>query len=260
MVLHRMGPSIARAPKRARWLRSLVREHRDSIPEGAGPAGQPLHPFTVGVLALRHPSNGTVVTVAPMDQSPHKSRLLAQLAKAHDAYHYMKDDKGGRVPTKADQEGLNRRRHAAQRAIGAFLEWAHAEGDIPSEHLILLVELVSCLEDLNRGRQPKLMKPAPREKRGNPGLPQGHAFKLGTACAAIHILSDKADSVENVEKEVARAIGMKVGALKSWRKGFNAGSKGPQARIAYENVLQICRQQDDPHEAVRRLLRKMRGH
>jgi hypothetical protein len=194
-------------------------------------------------------------------QPPHKSRLSAQLAEAHDAHHYMKDDKGGRVPTKVDQEGLNRRRHAAQRAIGAFLEWAHAEGDIPSEHLILLVELVSCLEDLNRGRQPELMKPAPREKQGNPGLSQGRAVRLGFACAAIDILSDnRADSVDNVEKEVARAIGMKVGALKSWRKAFNAGSKDPQARIAYDRVLQICRQRDDPPEAARRLLRRVRGH
>jgi hypothetical protein len=173
----------------------------------------------------------------------------------------MKDDKGGRVPIRADQEGLNRRRHAAQRAIGAFLEWAHAEGDIPSEHLYLLTELVSGLEDLNRGRQPELLKPALREERGNPGLSQERAFKLGTACAAIDILSDnRADSVENVEKEVAGAIGMEVGALKSWRKAFNAGSKDPQARIAYDGVLQICRQQDDPPQAARRLLRKMRGH
>jgi hypothetical protein len=194
------------------------------------------------------------------DRSPHKSRLLAQLAEAHDAWHYMKDDKGGRVPTRADQEGLNRRRHAAQLAVGALLEWAYAEGDIPSEHLILLVELVSGLEDLNRGRKPELMKPAPREKRGNPGLSQGRAVRLGTACAAIDILSDnRADSVENVEKEVARAIGMEVGALKSWRKAFNAG-KHPQARVAYDGILpQICRQ-DDPHGAARRLLRKMRGH
>jgi hypothetical protein len=74
-------------------------------------------------------------------------------------------------------------------------------------------------------------------------------------------LSDnRADTIENVEKEVARAIGMEVGALKSWRKVFNAGSKDPQARIAYDHLLQICRQQDDPPEAARRLLRKMRGH
>jgi hypothetical protein len=194
-------------------------------------------------------------------QSPHKSRLLAQLAEAYGACRYMKDDKGERVPTRADQEGLNRRRHAAQRAIGAFLEWAHAEGDIPSEHLYLLTELVSGLEDLNRGRQPELLKPALREERGNPGLSQERAFKLGTACAAIDILSDnRADSVENVEKEVAGAIGMEVGALKSWRKAFNAGSKDPQARIAYDGVLEICRQDDDPPEAARRLLRKMRGY
>jgi hypothetical protein len=100
-----------------------VAEHRDSIPEGAV-AGRPAvaHHSTVDVLALRHPSKETVVTVAPMDQSPHKSRLLAQLAEAHDAWHYMKDDKGERIPTKADQVGLNWRRHAAQQAIGAFLE------------------------------------------------------------------------------------------------------------------------------------------
>ena len=92
-------------------------------------------------------------------------------------------------------------------------------------------------------------------------MPQGRAFRLGTACAAIDILSDnRADTVENVETEVARAIGMEIGALKSWRKAFNAGSKDPQARIAYEDVVQICRQEDDPHEAARRLLRKMRGH
>jgi hypothetical protein len=203
----------------------------------------------------------TVVPVASMDQSSHKSRLLAQLAEAHDAWHYMKDDKGEGIPTMDDQMGLNRRRHAVQLAVGAFLDWAHAEGDIPSEHLILLVELISGLGDLNRGRRPDLLKPAPREKQGNPGLPQGDAFRLGTACAAIDILSEnRADSVENVEKEVARAIGMEVGALKSWRKAFNARRKDPQARMAYNGVLQICRQEDDPHEAARRLLRKMRGH
>jgi hypothetical protein len=239
-----------------------VGEHRDSIPEGAGAAGQPSH-----ILQRRcaYPTTsyfqGTVVPVAHMDQSPHKSRLLAQLAEAHDACHYMKDDKEGRVPTRADQEGLNRRRHAAQRAIGAFLDWAYAEGDIPSEHLYVLAELASGLGDLNQGKRPELLKPAPREKPGNPGLPQGDAFRLGTACAAIDILSEnRADSVENVEKEVARAIDMEVGALKSWRKAFNAGRKDPQARMAYDDVLQMCREEDDPHEAARRLLRKMRGH
>src|SRR5262245_61197695 len=62
-----LGPRTAPRSKRARarWSRSLVREQRDSILEGAGLAGQPSHPFTVGMLALRHPSNGTVETVAP---------------------------------------------------------------------------------------------------------------------------------------------------------------------------------------------------
>jgi hypothetical protein len=31
-----------------------VREHRDSIPKGAGPAGQPSHRLTVAMLAPRH--------------------------------------------------------------------------------------------------------------------------------------------------------------------------------------------------------------
>jgi hypothetical protein len=39
------GPDTAPSPRRTtRWLRSPLREHRDSIPEGAGPAGQPSHP------------------------------------------------------------------------------------------------------------------------------------------------------------------------------------------------------------------------
>ena len=105
------------------------------------------------------------------------------------------------------------------------------------------------------------MKPAPRNKVGNPGLLQEDAVRFGTACAAIDILSDsRADSVENAQNEVAGAIGMQPGALKSWRKAFNAGTKDPQARIAYDAILQICRQQNDPHEAAHTLLRKMRGH
>jgi hypothetical protein len=191
------------------------------------------------------------------DQSTHKAQLLAELAKAHEDWHYTKDAKGNRERTRVDQEGLNRRRNAVQRALSAFVEWAFAEADIPSEHLILLVELVSNLDDLNQGKQPELMKPAMREKRGNPGLSQGHAARLGTACAVIDILSIGSHGVRHVEKEVADAIGMKVGALKSWRKAFKAGSKDRHARIVYDNVLQICRQQDDPREAARRLLRKM---
>jgi hypothetical protein len=38
---------------RGGWSRWLVREHRDRIAEGAGPAGQPSHPFTVGSAAPR---------------------------------------------------------------------------------------------------------------------------------------------------------------------------------------------------------------
>src|SRR5262249_22842930 len=71
---------------RARWSRSLVREHRDSIPKGAGPAGQAVaHHSTVDVLTPRHlASKGTVVTVAPMAKKDDavSKRLAEEIAVA----------------------------------------------------------------------------------------------------------------------------------------------------------------------------------
>ena len=50
-----------------------MREHRDSLPKGAGPAGQPSHPFTVGMLAPRHLSRA-VMTVSHAQQAASRDR------------------------------------------------------------------------------------------------------------------------------------------------------------------------------------------
>jgi hypothetical protein len=158
------------------------------------------------------------------DQSSHKARLLENLAGAHETWCYTKSDKGSRERTKADQEGIRQRRYATQLVIGAFIEWAYAEGDIPGDHLLPLVNLAVVLSDLNLGRQPEFAKPSPRRRRGLTGKRE---FMLGTACAAVDFLSGgKRGEVEGAERKVARAIGMEIGALKSWRKAFNAGTRG----------------------------------
>jgi hypothetical protein len=60
---------------------------------------------------------------------------------------------------------------------------------------------------------------------------------LGTACAAVDFLSGgKRGEVESAEEKVARAIGMEIGALKSWRKAFKAGTRGQKARKAYDQM------------------------
>ena len=69
-----------------------MREHRDSIPEGAGPAGQPSRIFTVDVLALRHPPSSDGGDggddVSPTDNCPSddgalEKRILAALGRAN---------------------------------------------------------------------------------------------------------------------------------------------------------------------------------
>src|SRR6516165_6131730 len=63
---------------RARWLHSRVGEHRDSIPEGAGRPASRRTSSTVDVLALRQPSNGTVVTVGTMAKDETASKRSAE--------------------------------------------------------------------------------------------------------------------------------------------------------------------------------------
>ena len=174
-----------------------------------------------------------------------KARLLAELAEAHEIWCY----------TKADQEGITQRRYATQLVIGAFLEWAYAEGDIPSDHLLPLVNLAGVLSDLNSGRLPEFVRPSPRPRRGNPQLTVNREVMLGTACAAVDFLSGgKRGEVEGAERKVARAIGMKIGALKSWRKAFNAGTRGQTARKAYNEMKRTF----EEHGGALTLLEKIR--
>jgi hypothetical protein len=181
--------------------------------------------------------------------------LLAKLAEAYKIWCYTKSDKGSREHTKADQEGIRQRRYATQLVIGAFLEWAYAEGDIPSDHLLPLVNLAGVLSDLNAGRQPEFVRPSPRPRRGNPQLTVERGFMLGTACAAVDVLSGgKRGEVAKAERKVASALGMAVGALKSWRKAFKAGTRGQKARKAYDEMKRTF----EEHEGAITQLKKIR--
>jgi hypothetical protein len=178
-------------------------------------------------------------------QSSHKARLLENLARAHETWCYTKSDKGSRERTKADQKGIRQRRYATQLAIQAFLEWAYAEGDIPLSHLLPLVNLAGVLSDLNAGRQPEFVKPSTRQRRGNPQLTVKGEFTLATACAAVDVASGgKRGEVAKAERKVARALGMEVGALKSSRKAFMAGTRGGRnARKVYDEMKRTFEEQ-----------------
>jgi hypothetical protein len=188
-----------------------------------------------------------------------KAKLKEDLAKARDAWHYTTDDQGDRVLTRADQDGLKRRRHAVQLAIGAFLDWAYAEG-IPPEHLVLLVDVVSWIEDLNAGKLPVTMRPAARSKRRGSNLSLDRAANLATACAAVDVLSGGSKDrrlVKEIEQEVAQTIGEPLGAFRSWRKALNARMKGGQARAVYDQMRQLLQGSANPHWAARDLLKKI---
>jgi hypothetical protein len=186
------------------------------------------------------------------DHSIRKRKLSARLEEAYNLWHRTKDD----------QEGWEQRRKACQMALGACLESAYAE-DIPAEHLQLLVDLTSVLEDLNSGKRPKLVMPALRPKLGRPPLTTGRAARLAIICAAVEILSrDQPQKlIGNIEKEVAHAADISVGALRSRRKKFNAGQDA-RAHALYGKFMRICEQQPNPREAVINLLKKTtwRGH
>jgi hypothetical protein len=183
---------------------------------------------------------------SPDDATP-KAKLRAQLAQAHGIWRGAKDD----------QEGQNQRWYAYQVALRAVLEYVR--DDVPPEHLYLLVRLAEYLDDLKLGRQPKELKPALRlrPKRGNRGLETHRATTLAGACAMVDVLSKdrRPTPKEKIEEEVAEAIGEQPGAFRSWRKAFNAGRKGPQAREAYDGILRMLQEQPDPKQAARNLLK-----
>jgi hypothetical protein len=182
----------------------------------------------------------------PDDATP-QAKLRAQLAQAHNIWRGAKDD----------QEGQNRRRYAYQVALRAV--WEYVKNDIPSEHSYLLVRLAEHLDDLHLGRQPKELKPALRlrPKHGNRGLETHRATTLAEGCAMVDVLSkDRHPSPKvKIEEELAKALGEQPGAFRSWRKAFNAGRKGPQAREAYGDALRTLQEQSDPQQAARNLLK-----
>jgi hypothetical protein len=191
-------------------------------------------------------------------QSSHsirKAKLKAQLAEAYREWHSTKDQDERNLD---DNEGWNQRRRAVQLSLGAFLEWAFAEGDIPFEHTELLVGLASDLGDLNAGMRPALMKPSPRPRAGNPGIETKDLAIFATACAVIDVLArgESRAPIGQIEERVARAIGMPVGAFKSRRKAFKSGKAGPQARAAYDEMRQIF-SQADPQLALKLLEKKI---
>ena len=80
-------------------------------------------------------------------------------------------------------------------------------------------------------------------------------------CAAVAILSRNPSRklIGDIEKDVARTIGIRVGALRSRRKKFNAGEY-PRAHAFYDEFMRICKQTANPREAVINLLKKTIWH
>jgi hypothetical protein len=205
----------------------------------------------------REPKTGVVQT--PLGPLPEdffefepKAKLRALLAQAHDIWRGAKDDQDGQI----------KRWYAYQVVLGALREYV--EDDVPSEHMYLLIRLLGYFDDLKRGRQPEEMKAALRsEPTGGPGLLSDRAWRCAAACATVEVLSEgqrplskgrRPRFIENIVKEAAEAIGEQPRAFGSWRKAFNVGEKGPQARKAYDGILRMLREQPDPKQAARTLL------
>jgi hypothetical protein len=176
-------------------------------------------------------------------QTPHKAKLREQLAQAYNIWRSARDD----------DEGWKKRRKAAQLAVGAMIECASAETEvaiargvyaaegIPAEHLRPLVEIVVALGDLNSKKRPypELLK-RPVGVSGNPGLGTADTAGFAAACAAADVLS---------EQQVARALGMSLGAFRSRRKAFKAGQRGPEARDTYHKMREIFQKLDSTSAA-----------
>jgi hypothetical protein len=98
-------------------------------------------------------------------------------------------------------------------------------------------------------------------KLGRPPLTTGPSVRLAIMCAAVAILSRNQPRklIGDIEKEVARTIGIRVGALRSRRKKFNAGNYA-RAHELYDEIMRICEQTANPREAVINLLEKTIWH
>jgi hypothetical protein len=121
----------------------------------------------------------------------------------------------------------------------------------------------TCFGDLNAGKQPHLVRPAPRSKRGGSHVATDHVMRQVAACAAVDVLSKgKAgpDRTRQAEQEVAQLTAIPVGALSSWRKALKTGRKGKQARSAFAEMRRHLLEQSSPVKAARDTLRKINWH
>src|SRR5262249_15636787 len=133
---------------------SPVREHHDSIPEGAGPAGQPSHPFTVGMFALRHPSNGTVVTVALWRRTRRTRRRRLSISSATLRRGSIEKPRASLLNDKDDPglSAINNQRRKYARILWEISAYFHAIGhDKLPELGTDIGGLGVALEDLIRG-------------------------------------------------------------------------------------------------------------
>ena len=153
-----------------------------------------------------------------------RAALQAKLAEASSIW----------TAAKGDDDGIRQRRDADMMALKAVIDWARAELDIPAKHLEPLVSLAADLDDLNSGKLPTLMKRMAGRRAGNPGASTDRLMSLAIACAAVDVLSGGQNrEITEIEREVARVIGMEVGKFQSRRKKLKSGKHGKQALVAY---------------------------
>jgi hypothetical protein len=188
------------------------------------------------------------------NSAANKAKLREQLKHAYDVSHSTTKDEGEGGTT--DQDGLKRRRDAAQLAIRAFVEWAQTEGGFPAEHLYLLVKLSADLGDLNSGKHPDLLRPDSRPGRGGSYRQTDQTMRQVAACVAIDAFSEKMP-VSQAERQVARLTGLPEGELRSWRKALKSRRKGSQISSAFDEMRKIVFNKPNPMEAAREALLKI---
>jgi hypothetical protein len=151
---------------RARWLRSLVREHRDNIPKGAGPAGQPSHIFHRR-CACPAPSlqwdGGDGGTMAKKDTA---SKRQAEAARAYARYTINLQRAFGdllsqlkRAYGQPARDATELRRHVlALLAIAGFLNRMGPDGDL-ADFANQFAKLAQTLRDVDDGIRAPILTP-----------------------------------------------------------------------------------------------------
>jgi hypothetical protein len=154
-------------------------------------------------------------------------------------------------------------REALRVWLMSVVRWLRVEG-APNELLSLPAKLNGYLAELEQGRQPPRLTRVPRDARGNPSVGDVAVTRPATACAIVDFLVAELrpkPQVAQIEDEMARAIGWKPTAFRSWRKKFNRNQKGERARVVYDiarNEAEANRGTKSPHEIAEILLRTAR--